>query len=176
MSVFKTTFSRALTVIPSDNCNVPSPILLIQGVNTSYNILEPNVLTDNSVQFSKKKPSEAEGSDFNTQYAVNTGDVVYRYDNGTAATIVEVIDKFNLLLSHDIFGGEVDIPYKIYQEGAKTGIGNTGCCLYISESDTNYEVITIGGDKVMFFKPQVGAVLPVQVKRVISGGGCIALW
>jgi hypothetical protein len=175
MSVFKTTFSRALTVIPSDNCNVPSPILLIQSANTQYFLLEPNILTDANANFFIKVPSQATGSSENRQYAVNTGDVVYRYDNGSAATIVDVIDKNNLLLNNDIFAGEAGIPYIIYQEGAKTGLGNTGCYLYIQEGDVNYEVITIGGDRVMFM-PTKGTVLPVQVKRVISGGGCIALW
>ena len=176
MSVFKTTFSRALQVIPSDNCNVPSPILLIEGVNTGYNVLTPNVLTDTSVEFSKRVASQAAGSNNNTQFAVNTGDVVYRYDNGSAATIVNVIDRFNLLLSNDIFGGETNIEYFIYQEGAKTGLGNTGCYLYIGESDINYEVLTIGGDRVTFTKPQVGTVLPVQIIKLISGGSAIALW
>jgi hypothetical protein len=176
MSVFKTTFSRALQVIPSDNCNVPSPILLKESTNTQYNISEPNVLTDTDGEFSIKVPSQAAGSDQTTQYAVNTGDVVYRYDNGTAATIVDVIDRKNLLLSHDIFGGETERPYKIYQEGAKTGIGNTGCYIYINENDVNYDVITIGGDKITFNSPTKGTVLPVQVKRVMSGGSCLALW
>jgi hypothetical protein len=170
MSVFKSQFSRAVTVIPSTFSNVPSPILLAQGANTYYDILNPNVLEDSSAAFFINPTFSGR------QYAVNLGDVVYCYATGLSGTIVEVIDKKALLLNNDIFTGSVGAPYFIYQEGAQTGIGNTGCNLYISDADANYEVVTIGGDTVMFFKPQVGTVLPVQVKKVISGGGCIALW
>ena len=164
MSVFKTTFSRALLVIPSDNCNVPSPHLLISGANTSYDILNPNVLTDNSVSFFANNSN-------GLQYNVNVGDVVYCYATGLAATIVEVIDKYNLLLNADIFGGSTGLTYYIYQEGAQTGLGNTGAYLYIDgEQNTgDLQVTTIGGDDM-----SVGKIskpfFPIQIKKVWANG------
>jgi hypothetical protein len=164
MSVFKTTFSRALKVIPSDNCNVPSPNLLISGANTSYDILNPNVLTDNSVTFIANNSN-------GLQYNVNVGDVVYCYDTGLAATILEVIDKFNLLLNADIFNGGTGNTYYIYQEGPQTGLGNTGAYLYFGgEQNTgDLHVTTIGGDDMSVGKV-IRPFFPIQVKKVWESG------
>lgn len=176
MSVFKTTFSRALSVIPSDNCNVPSPHLLVSSANTSYDSGDPNVLTDNTVAF-LVNPTVG-----GRQYKVNVGDVVYCYDTGLSATILEVIDKFNLLLNADIFLGGTTLPYYIYQEGAQTGLGNQGAYLYIGVAG-NVKVTTIGQDIVIFFGVPSGTTLPIQVVKVhrVEEGGTsaeqiIALW
>jgi hypothetical protein len=165
MSVFKTTFSRALKVIPSDNCNVPSPNLLISGANTSYDILNPNVLTDNSVTF-YVNPNLNE-----RQYKVNVGDVVYCYDTNLAATILEVIDKHNLLLNADIFGGGTGNTYYIYQEGPQTGLGNQGAYLYFggNPNDGFIHVTTIGGDDMTVAKISK-PFFPIQVKKVWAQG------
>jgi hypothetical protein len=183
MSVFKTTFSRALKVIPSDNCNVPSPNLLVSSANTSYDGGNPDVLTDNSVAFVINVPSQASGSSLNKQYLVNVGDVVYCYDTALAATILKVIDKFNLLLNADIFGGVTGLTYYIYQEGAQTGLGNTGAYLYIGgpQNEGDIHVTTIGGDDMLFGKI-TKPFFPIQVKKVwltgtdISVGDLYAVW
>ena len=181
MSVFKTTFSRALKVIPSDNCNVPTPNLLISGANTSYDIAQPNVLLDNNVKFFKSAASESDASQGNVQYLVNVGDVVYCYNTGLAATIVEVLKNTELLLNADIFNGAVGETYFIYQEGAQTGLGNTGCNLYIdgSQNAGDIHVTTIGGDD-MYVGKIIKPFFPIQVKKVwadsAAEGEIYAVW
>ena len=181
MSVFKETFSRALLVIPSDNCNVPSPNLLAQGSNTSYDILNPNVLTDNNIKFIRNASSEATASNGNVQYLVGVGDVVYSYSTGNAATVVQVISDTELLLNADIFQGNDNTEYFIYQEGPQTGLGNTGCNLYIDGSQNvgDIRVTTIGGDEMVVSKI-IKPFFPIQVKKVWGGfsaeGSIYAVW
>jgi len=158
MSVFKTTFSRALLVYPSNDANIPFPTVITSGTSTS---VDTNGLTDSSADFTKDNIKE--------------GDIVYNVTNSTSATVVNVKDLDQLDLNADIFT-DLDQQYIVYQASSQTGLSNQGCYLYIGESDITYQVITIGGDNVFFPAPIRGSILPVQVIKVISGGSCIALW
>lgn len=156
MSVFKTTFSRALRVAVTTNCDIPSPNVIVSGISSSVGA---DRLIDNTVDF--------------ITLNVKEGDIVYNTDNYSGATVIEVENANTLRLNADIFGSEGN--YAVYQASSQTGLGNQGCYLYIGE-DANYTVITIGGDEVEFKTPVVGSVLPVQVKKVNLGGNCVALW
>jgi hypothetical protein len=149
MSVFKTTFSRALRVIPSDNAVVPTPYLIHTGVNTS-------VVTNKLITIT---------GDFIFDN-VKTGDVVYNISGATAATVVSVDSQTQITLNANIFttGGQ---SFRIYQQSAQTGLGNTGCFLYVGGAG-NVTVTTLGGDDVTFNAVPIGTVLPVQVLSVKS--------
>ena len=156
MSVFKTTFSRALRVNSSENANIPYPTVIVSG--TSGEVSEDK-LVDDTVDF--------------IALNVKDGDIVYNISNNLAATVVSVDSDIQLTLNADIFT-EIDQEYIIYQASPQTGLGNPGCFLYINKPDT-YEVVTIGGDLISFDAVS-GTVLPVQVIKLISGPECIALW
>lgn len=183
MSVFKETFSRALKVIPSDNCNVPSPNLLVQGTNTGIDSLDPLILIDENAKFFRSAASESDASQGNVQYLVNVGDVVYCYDTGLAATIVSIKTDIALNLNADIFNGSTGLEYFIYQEGAQTGLGNTGCNLYIGggQNEGELHVTTIGGDD-MFISKVTKPFFPIQIKKVwatstsLESGQIYAVW
>jgi hypothetical protein len=149
MSVFKTTFSRALRVIPSDNAVVPTPYLIHTGVNTS-------VVTNKLITIT---------GDFIFDN-VKTGDVVYNISGATAATVVSVDSETQITLNANIFttGGQT---FRVYQQSAQTGLGNTGCFLYVGGAG-NVTVTTLGGDDVTFNAVPIGTVLPVQVLSVKS--------
>jgi hypothetical protein len=149
MSVFKSQFSRALRVIPSDNAVIPSPYIVHAGVNTGVQTnklisITGNFITDN----------------------VKTGDVVYDISAGTAATVVSVDSQTQITLNANIFttGGQT---FRIYQQSSQTGAGNTGCFLYVGGAG-NVTVTTLGGDDVTFNAVPVGTVLPVQVLAIKS--------
>lgn len=158
MSVFKTTFSRALTVAVGPNCDIPFPNVIVAGVTSA---VDTNRLVDTTVDF--------------TALNVKQGDIVYNIDTGAGATVTRVSASTTLGLNADIFDS-VGQNYTVYQASPQTGLSNQGCYLYIGDSDTTYQVITIGGDIVFFPAPIRGSILPVQVIKVISGGACIALW
>ena len=151
MSVFKTTFTRALRVIPSDNAVVPSPQPVTSGTNTS-------AVTNQLVNTS--------GNFVNTNVAV--GDVVYNTTDGTAATVVSVTSATVIVLNADIFAASGK-AYVIYQQSPQTSYGNNGCFLFIGGAG-NVAVTTIGGDDITFNAVPVGTVLPVQVLKVKSSG------
>ena len=157
MSVFKTTFSRALKVISSENANIPYPTVIVSGTITD---LGTDKLVDDTVDF--------------IALNVKEGDIIYNISNTLAATVVSVDSDIQLTLNADIFIA-IDEEYIIYQASPQTGLGNPGCFLYINKPDT-YEVVTIGGDIISFFGVPNGTVLPVQVIKLISGQECIALW
>ena len=151
MSVFKTTFSRALRVIPSDNAVVPSVQQISTGTNTS-------VVTNQLVN--------SAGNFINLNVAV--GDVVYNITDSTAATVVSVSSASVIVLNADIFAA-TSKTYVIYQQSAKTGSGNTGAFLFIGGAG-NVAVTTLGNDEVIFNAVPVGTILAVQVLKVKSTG------
>ena len=155
MSVFKTTFSRALSVIPSDNAVVPSPFLIHSGVNTGVATNKLITITGDFI--------------FDN---ISVGDVVYNISGSLAATVVSVESQSQLTLNANIFtvGGQ---SFRIYQQSPQTGSGNAGCYLYIGGAG-NVAVTTIGGDDVVFTAVPVGTILPVQVLKVKNSGGTTA--
>jgi len=157
MSVFKTTFSRALKVAPSANCNIPFPNVIVSGTNTATDV---DRLIDDTVDF--------------IALNVKVGDIVYNIDTNEGATITRVFTT-EVRLNADIFTSTGQ-NYTVYQASSQTGLGNQGCYLYIASTDSNYDVVTIGGDSVAFNSPIKGDVLPVQVIKLISGGEAVALW
>lgn len=151
MSVFKTTFSRALRVIPTDNAVVPFVQDIKTGTNTSA---VTNQLVDSTGDF------------VNLNVAV--GDVVYNITDGTAATVVSVSSATVIVLNANIFAA-TGKTYVIYQQSAQTGLGNPGCFLYVGGAG-NVAVTTLGGDDITFNAVPVGTILPVQVLKVKSSG------
>ncbi len=151
MSVFKTTFSRALAVIPSDNANVPYPAPSASGTNTSVAV---GALVDSAATFNTKN--------------VKTGDIVYNTTDGTAATVLVVVSQTELLLNADIFTATAK-AYVVYAASPQTSNGNPGCFLYVGGAG-NVKVTTIGQDVVTFTAVPVGTVLPVQVVKVHGSG------
>ena len=149
MSVFKTTFSRALAVIPTDNANIPYPAADSVGVNTS---LSANGIIDSAAKF--------------VTNGVKTGDIIYNTSDGSAATVLTVISETQLTLNADIFTA-TGKNYTVYQASSQSTIGNTGCFLYVGGTG-NVKVTTIGNDIVTFSGVQAGTVLPVQVLKVHS--------
>ncbi len=171
MTNFITTPSRALRVIISNNCDIPTPNLLTSGVNTTDVLGE---LIDTSANFI-----------INGINVVNTGDVVYHYTNERAATIIEVVDEHTLLLNADIFAGATGEDYFIYQQSPLTGAQNEGCLLYVKSvtpGDGMADITTAGNDRVTLLGVSTG-VLPVKVKKLwkentggLDGLSIIALW
>ena len=157
MSVFKTTFSRALKVIHSENANIPYPTVIVSG--TSGEVGSNKIIDENG--------------DF-ILLNVKEGDIVYNISNTSAATVVSVDSNIQLTLNADIFT-DIGQEYIVYQASPQTGLGNPGCFLYINK-ETDYQVVTIGGDVILFDGVPNGTVLPVQVIKLISGDNCIALW
>lgn len=149
MSVFKSQFSRALAVIPTDNANVPFPAPSATGTNTSVVVAS---LVNSAADFITSK--------------VATGDIVYNTTDGSAATVLVVVNATTLLLNADIFAATAK-AYVVYAASPQTSNGNPGCFLYVGGAG-NVRVTTIGQDIVTFTAVPVGTVLPVQVVKVHS--------
>lgn len=140
----------AVEIIPSDNCNVPFPGDVTEGVNTT---IESNALIDENINFNKQ--------------GIKIGDIVYNITSSTAATVIDVISDNHLALNADIFTSDTQ-TYKIFPASPQSGAqdANNGCVLYVGE-EGNLNVTTIGGTQVLFNKMANGFV-PVQVKKVWS--------
>lgn len=163
MSVFKTTFSRALRVYPSDDANIPFPTVITSGTNTSVVSFQ---LNDSNASFITDN--------------IQAGDIVYNTISGSSATVVTVINEEEIQLNADIFTNPAE-GYIIYQASSQTGLGNQGCYLYIGQGDGgDVTVTTIGGDIVTFNGVSSGMVLPIQVIKLHETDtnvyGIIALW
>lgn len=152
MSVFKTTFTRALRAHPSDNADIAFP----GAVNS--------VGTNTSTSSSKLINSAAT---FLT-IPVYPGDVVHNDTASTAATVVSVDSETQLTLNANIFSSGSQ-TYTIYSMSAQAGIGNPGCNLYVGGTG-NVSVVTIGGETISFNGVPAGTTLPIQVIRLRSTG------
>lgn len=167
MSVFKTTFSRALKVYKSNYSNIPFINVIKSGNSDSSNTLSDTLIDPNAV-FVKDN--------------VKVGDIVYNNTTYQSATIINVTDT-ELTLNADIFQS-VSQSYTIFQASSETGLSNQGCYLYIgvaTENNGAVTVTTIGGDVVTFFGVASGSILPVQVIKLHATdtenvNEIIALW
>jgi hypothetical protein len=147
MSVFKTTFSRALRAHPSDNADIAYPNQIDGGTNTTATA---NKLINSAATFIDDN--------------VKTGDVVHNDTANTAATVVSVESQTELTLNANIFPSTAQ-AYAIYSMSPQTSMGNPGCNLYIGGTG-NVSVITIGGDQLTFNGVPAGTTLPIQVRRL----------
>jgi hypothetical protein len=151
MSVFKTTFSRALRAHPSDNADIAFPNQFAGGTNTTATAFK---LINSAALYLTKN--------------VKTGDVVHNDTAGTAATVVSVESETELTLNANIFPSTGQV-YAIYAMSSQTSIGNPGCYLYVGGTG-NVSVVTVGGDIIVFNGVPAGTTLPIQVVKLRSTG------
>jgi hypothetical protein len=161
MSVFKTTFSRALRTHPSDNANIAYPNAIESGTNTTATSLK---LIDSTATFITNN--------------VKTGDIVHNDTDETAATVVSVDSETQLTLNANIFAATAKV-FTVYEASPQTGLGNQGCFLYVGGTGS-VSVVTIGNDIATFFAVPAGTTLPIQALKLRSTGttatNIVALW
>ena len=156
MAYQKLQASRALSVIPSDTINIPSPAsLAFSSATTGASAL---------------KLVDAAG-DFITR-GVRIGDIIY--SKGGVVSIVTAVDSATQL--------SVDLAVataKTYDLYASPNIPNNGCVLYVGTAG-DVDIITAGGDSVLLTGVLAGSFIPIQVTRVKSGSTTaltiLALW
>lgn len=151
MSVFKTTFTRALRAYPSDNADIPYPNTIETGTSTT---VVASKLVDSTGLFVTNN--------------IATGDVIYNDTLGTAATVVTVDSQTQLTLNANIFTATAQ-AYTIYSMSSQTSFGNPGCFLYVGGTG-NVAVTTLGGDLLTFNGVPAGTTLPIQVERLRATG------
>jgi hypothetical protein len=161
MSVFKTTFSRALRTHKSDDANIAYPTLIESGTNTTATAFK---LIDSAGLFITNN--------------VKIGDIVHNDTDETSATVVNVDSETELTLNANIFTATAKL-YAVYQASPQTGLGNPGCFLYVGGAG-NVSVVTIGNDIATFFGVPAGTTLPIQVIKLrstsTSATNIVALW
>lgn len=153
--------SRALTVIKSDNADIPYPAVATSGTTTAAGV---NQLIDAGKNFPALQ--------------IYPGNIVYNIATGASATIIDVSPATPtvLTLNANIFIGAQ--AYIIYQSSPMAGGQNTGCVLYVGTGG-DVKVTTAGNDVVTFVGIQNGSFLPVQVVKVWNIGASaniLALW
>jgi len=147
MSVFKTTFTRALRAHPSDNADIAYPNTIESGTSTS---VVASKLVDSTGLFITNN--------------VRVGDVVHNDTLGTAATVVTVDSETQLTLNANIFTATAQ-AFVVYSMSPQTSMGNPGCFLYVGGTG-NVSVVTIGGDIITFNSVPAGTTLPIQVLKL----------
>jgi hypothetical protein len=164
MPNLKLQVSRALSVIPSANTNIPMPNVIVSSLTTI--IPPPNKLVDTTKNFSSVGTNPLN---------VQVGDIVYN-TGGTLAGMVTNVDSATVLsLNANIMGG-----FEAYTLYSGTNIPGSiePCVLYVGTGGT-LNVTTAGGDVVNFVGIASGSFLPVQVIRVnsvVTAANIIALW
>ena len=151
MSVFKTSFSRALRAHPSDNADIAYPNVIETGTSTTV---------------TASKLIDSTGLFITNNLAV--GDVVHNDTSATAATVVSVDSETQLTLNANIFTATAQ-SYTVYSMSSQTSMGNPGCMLYVGGSG-NVAITTIGGDQITFNAVPAGTMLPIQVRRLRATG------
>lgn len=145
MGYQKLQVQRAIGVIPQDGVPVPSPSgIKRSSSNTSVVV---NQLVDAAANF--------------ISAGVLPGDVIYNTTTSTSTIVMTVVNATTIVVKDDIFLATPN-AYSIYSPA--TGDGPV---LYVGiGGDLN--VVTDGGDTVLFENVQGGTFLPVMVKEVKS--------
>lgn len=151
MSALKLQVSRALRVIPSDNCNIPMPNAVVSGTNTG---------TSSSKLI-------ASGEQFITE-GVREGDIVYNLTDSTAATVVSVDSETQLTLNANIFGA-TSKSFVVYSASPMGDNVNRGCVFYTGGAG-NVAFVTEGGDSITKEGCAAGQYHPVSVIKILSTG------
>ena len=162
MPNLKLQVSRALSVIPSGNTNIPMPNVIVTSTATTTTA---NKLVDSTKNFSSSGVNPLN---------VQVGDIVYNNTLLGAAIVTNVDSATQLSLNSDIMVSTN--AYTLY-----SGTNNTGsvepCVLYVGTGG-DLEVTTAGGDLVVFVGITSGTFLPIQVIKVngATAADIVALW
>ena len=158
MPNLKLQVSRALSVIPSSDTNIPMPNVIVSSTATTTTA---NKLVDSLANFSLA--------------GVSVGDIVYNTTSLSAAMVTNVDSATVLSLNANIM--TATNAYTLYS-GTNTTGSVEPCVLYVGTGGT-LNVTTAGGDVVDFVGVSAGSFLPVQVIRVnsvVTATNIIALW
>ena len=165
MPNLKLQVSRALSVIPSQNTNIPMPNVIVTSIATGSSA---GILIDSTKNFSSSGVNPLN---------VQVGDIVYNTTASSAAMVTKVYNATQLILSGGITINIGD-SYTLYS-GTNIPGSIEPCVLYVGTGG-DLDVTTAGGDVVTFVGIASGTFLPVQVIRVNSVGdttaNIIALW
>jgi hypothetical protein len=158
MPNLKLQVSRALNVIKSNATNIPMPSLITSSVTTST---VTDKLVDSTIDF--------------VALGVQIGDTVYNTTSSLAATITNVDSATQLSLNLDIMvSGDSYILYS----GTNMAGSIEPCVLYVGVGG-DLDVITAGGDNIVFVNVPTGSFFPVQVIKVqdtTTATNIVALW
>jgi hypothetical protein len=157
MSVFKNSFSVGMPVVPSDNVNIPYPNIVKSGIVDG---VSAGMLVDSTVNF--------------VDIGIKVGDTVFSNTDVAYAYVTGVFNGYLNISDNSLFGTVLQ-GYQIYQGE------NNGCYIYIGQTSGGdaITVETIAGNTLDFLGVKEGEVLPIQVKKVLTGstvGRLIALW
>jgi len=163
MPNLKLQVSRALNVIKSNATNIPMPSLITSSVTTST---VTDKLVDSTNNFSSSGVNPLN---------IQIGDTVYNTSSGTAATVTNVDSATQLSLNLDIMvSGDSYILYS----GTNMAGSIEPCVLYVGVGG-DLDVITAGGDNIVFVNVPTGSFFPVQVIKVqdtTTATNIVALW
>ena len=143
---------NARKVILSDTVDIPRTVYA-SGTATST---VSGQLNDTAANFANVRP----------------GDIIYNDTDSTATLVVRKLSNTSLQVADDIFAsGEV---YTVFSKGV-----NDGALIYVGVvGDVN--VITSGGDTVLFKGVNAGQFMPIHIDRVLltntTATDIIAVW
>lgn len=163
MPNLKLQVSRALSVIPSANTNIPMPNVIVTSLATATTTSK---LVDSTKNFSSVGTNPLN---------IQVGDTVYNNTLSSAATVTNVDSATQLSLNSNIM-----LSTNTYTLYSGTNIPGSiePCVLYVGVGG-DLNVTTAGGDVVTFVGIASGSFLPVQVIRVnsvVTASDIIALW
>ena len=162
MPNLKLQVSRALSVIPSGNTNIPMPNVIVTSLATATTT---NKLVDSTMNFSSSGVNPLN---------IQVGDTVYNNTLISAATVTNVDSATQLSLNANIM--TATNAYTLYS-GTNIPGSVEPCVLYVGTGG-DLNVTTAGGDVVNFVGIASGTFLPVQVIKVngATAADIIALW
>lgn len=168
MPNLKLQVSRALSVIPSSNTNIPMPNEIV-SFSSITGALTTNKLIDSTKNFSSVGVNKLN---------VQVGDIVYNFSSSpmSAAKVIKVDSATQLTLNADIFT-VVGSSYTLYS-GTNIAGSIEPCVLYIGTGGS-LDIITAGGDYAFLANVPSGTFLPIQATKVREFGTAsdiVALW
>lgn len=184
MSNVKLAPTRILSVIPSDNCDIPYPTIAYEYHSGPDAVAVDAYIIENTVD----NPFQVQNSSGDWINIVNPGDVVYFEADVIAATVAEVLSPSQIKLNAAVLTPSNTYTFTVYQNSL---FPNQGCQLLVTgkyDASVDLTVRSAGQDGAagsgqgILLKDVQPQVVPFQIVRLFEtnttgvNANYIAMW
>lgn len=149
------TYSSSLTVIPSDDYNLPQPGLIKNGIATAGS--NTTTLFDSNAEFTNAKTNPL-------GYNISSGDIIYNITQGVAYQILRIANDTSLIITTTGVAIATDDVYQIY----KGNVANSeGYSIYFGTTG-DVKVVDVSGNTTTINNVPAGKILDLQIVKVFA--------
>ena len=149
------TYNASLTVIPSDDYNLPQPGLLKAGAATAGS--NTTTLVDSAAEFTNAETNTL-------GYNIRGGDIIYNITQGVSYQVVKVVNDTSITITTAGVAIAATDVYQIYKGNVA---GSEGYSLYFGTTG-DVKVTDASGNITTINNVPAGKIIDLQVVKVFA--------